>query len=44
MSQWRRPARLLSSLLLLLGLSSGILAQTQERQQLGPTTPSLRVW
>ena len=35
MSQWRRPSRLLSSSLLLLGLSSGMLAQTTEKQGVG---------
>jgi hypothetical protein len=35
MSQWRRPARLLSSVLLLLGLSSGILAQTTGKTAVG---------
>ena len=35
MSQWRRPARLLASSLLLVGLSSGMLAQTTEKQGVG---------
>jgi hypothetical protein len=39
MSQWRRPARLLASLVLLFGLSSGVLAQAPANKAVGADDP-----
>jgi hypothetical protein len=39
MSQWRRPARLLASLALLLGLSTGMSAQTAVKKAVGADDP-----